>query len=64
MKLTVQEVAKLLGSNEERCARLDRGRRPSRATHSRPVPDNRAELLEWATKQDLTLASRCVRAHR
>ena len=58
MKLTVQEVAKLLGSNEDRVHDwIEEDGLPAQRIRGQ-YRINRAELLEWATKQDITLASR------
>lgn len=58
MKLTIQEVAKLLGSNEERVHDwIEEDGLPAQRIRGQ-YRINRAELLEWATKQDITLASR------
>src|SRR6266568_2214339 len=58
MKLTIQEVAKLLGSNEERVHDwIEEDDLPAQRVRGQ-FRINRAELLEWATKHDITLASR------
>lgn len=58
MKLTVQEVARLLGSNEERVHDwIEEDGLPAQRIRGQ-YRINRAELLEWATKRDITLASR------
>lgn len=58
MKLTIQEVAKLLGSNEERVRDwVEEDGLPAQRIRGQ-YRINRAELLEWATKRDITLASR------
>jgi PTS system nitrogen regulatory IIA component len=58
VKLTIQEVAKLLGSNEERVHNwIEEDSLPAQRIRGQ-YRINRAELLEWATKHDITLASR------
>jgi PTS system nitrogen regulatory IIA component len=58
VKLTIQEVAKLLGSNEERVHDwIEEDGLPAQRVRGQ-FRINRAELLEWATKHDITLASR------